>query len=192
MPLPRYRIRTLMIAVAVVAAGLGVAVRPGLPRAVKATSTNLRVAVRQEKRLDGVLWGLSYDAALEQAQYEGRPFLVYFSGLNDANGRFMEMRIFPRDEIVPLLSHFVTVRLDVDLVPIGSLTTADREALAEENLARREKLTGEMIAPYFIALSEQGQVLASQAGTRGPKDFAAFLDFALKSHRRGPSSPTSN
>ncbi len=122
-----------MVAVAMVAVALAWMVHPGAPQAVKATSSDPKVATRQEKALHGVLWGMSYEQARETARREGRPILVFFSGVNDANCRVMESHVLPRADVVPLLSRFVTVQLYVDYQPIRSLKMDQRVMIAEHH-----------------------------------------------------------
>src|SRR5262249_3090019 len=43
---------------------------------VKARSSDPETAVREQKSCHGVQWGLSFEAAQEQAQAEGRPILI--------------------------------------------------------------------------------------------------------------------
>src|SRR5262249_53843116 len=83
-----------------------------LPR--KATSTDPRVAVTEERSVHGVAWGLSYEAAGERAKAEGKPILIDFTGVFCVNCRQMEESVMPRPEVVPLLEQFVTVQLFTD------------------------------------------------------------------------------
>ncbi len=103
-PPVQFTIRKMMIAIALCAFAFAVIWRPVAPRSVKATSSDPRVAIRQEKVLRGVLWGMSYDQARESAQREGRPILIFFTSVNDSNSRGMEVGVFPRTDVVPHLA----------------------------------------------------------------------------------------
>ena len=92
------------------------------PVAVKATSNDPVRAEREEKKVHGVLWGMSLDQAKELAAAQKKPILIDFTGVNCANCRLMEKRVLPRPEIVKLLSEFVTIQLYTDFVPIASIT----------------------------------------------------------------------
>ena len=60
-------------------------------------------AEREQKSFHGVLWGMSFDQAREQAAAEKKPILIDFTGVNCANCRQMEHGVFPRPEVVALL-----------------------------------------------------------------------------------------
>jgi hypothetical protein len=157
-----------------------------VPTPVQATSKDPRTAARQEEVVHGVRWGLSYEAALARAAAEGRPVLVHFAGVHDAHSRRMERTVLPRREVVARLARFVTVRLDVDIVPIGSLTRDEREALAEANLGRERDLAGSVATPCFLVVDPVGQVLAVLRGDTGTAAFVGFLDGALAEARPRP------
>jgi thiol:disulfide interchange protein DsbD len=145
---------------------------------VKAQSNDPKTAEREQKNCHGVQWGMSFEAAQEQAKAENRPILIDFTGVNCANCRTMESGVMPRPEIVKLLEKFVTVQLYTDFVPIGTLTQDEREELAGKNQERL--LTwGEATNPYYVALSPDGKVLDAIGGYRPPTVFAAFLNKAL-------------
>ena len=91
----------MMIVIAMFAVTSAVIVRSERPRPVKATSADPKIATRQEKVIHGVVWGMSYEQALEQAHDTNRPILVFFSGVNDPNCRLMEMETLARADIVP-------------------------------------------------------------------------------------------
>jgi thiol:disulfide interchange protein DsbD len=123
MRLPRvwFTVRTRMVVVAVAAAGLTAIDDTGAPHPVRATSPDPRIATRQETRLHGVPWGMSYDQARERASHEGKPLLIYFANVNDVGCALMERNVLPSALVVPLLAGFVTVRLDTFHSPIRSL-----------------------------------------------------------------------
>ena len=145
---------------------------------VKARSNDPKTAEREQKNCHGVLWGMSFEAAQEQAKAENRPILIDFTGVNCANCRTMETGVMPRPEIVSLLGKFVTVQLYTDFVPLGTLSQDQREELAGKNQERLLAL-GEATNPYYVALSPDGKVLDAIGGYRSPTVFAAFLSKAL-------------
>ena len=75
---------------------------------VKASSKDPAQAQREEKKLHGVLWGMSFDQAKELASAGKKPILIDFTGVNCTNCRLMEQRVLPRPEVVKLLKEFVT------------------------------------------------------------------------------------
>jgi hypothetical protein len=179
----RFTLRGMMIAVAAIAAALAAIVPSGTPQPVKATSSDPKLATRQEKILHGVLWGLSYPQACEIAEREGRPVLIYFSSINDANARMIEHGMMPRADVVPWLSRFVAVELYMDYCPITSLTPTQREKIGEENTAFMLDLTGEAFEPQFAVTDAHGHLIAARAGLYEPGEFIDFLETAEASHR---------
>jgi hypothetical protein len=182
-PRVQFTMRRMMIAVALCAVAFAVIVQPGPPRSVKATSSDPRVAIRQEKVLRGVLWGMSYDQARERAKREGRPILIFFTGVNDSNSRMMEDGVFLRTDVVPHLSRFETVTLFMDYAPIHSLTPDQREKIGEENGEFQAGLTGEPTTPQLAVVYPFGKLIAAQSGYLKPGEFIAFLEAAESVYR---------
>ena len=149
-------------------------------REVKATSTDPAQAERQEKKAHSVLWGMSFDQARELAAAEKRPILIDFTGVNCANCRAMESGVFPRPEVVALLKKFVTVQLYTDIVPIESITSEQRQQLAEANQKRIIELAKEATNPFYVVLSPSGEVLGRIGGFNEPTVFVDFLTKALE------------
>ena len=148
-------------------------------KAVAATSSVPDVAEREQKAFHGVVWGMSYDAALEEAKTEKKPILIDFTGVNCANCRAMEQGVLPRKEVVNLLSKFVTVELYTDIPPIASLTIEQRLVLAEKNQTLLLDLAQETSNPVYVALGPDGRVLRKIGGKVSPTTFVAFLNDAL-------------
>jgi thiol:disulfide interchange protein DsbD len=147
---------------------------------VKASSTDPALAERQERRFHGVVWGMSYDQALEVAAAENKPVLIDFTGVNCANCRAMESGVFPLPEVVAVLKRFVTVQLYTDRVQIDSITPQQRAELAEINQDRLLKLAHEQTNPIYVVLSPTGKLLSRIGGYNEPKVFVEFLTGALK------------
>ena len=175
----------LLVAALAIATALGLASYrrwPAVP--VHATSTDPKIAARQEKVVIGVRWGMSYEEAAERAASEGRPLLIYFASTADANGRLMEREVLPHAEVARLLSRFEVVQLHEDRVPIGSISAGQREVLASANIERHLKLAPSPITPSFIAMSPRGTVLSRVEGYQQPRAFADFLNRALRMSSR--------
>jgi hypothetical protein len=172
----------LMILVMLVAITISIGVlayRRREPWPIKATSTDPAIAVRQEVAVHGVRWGMSLDAALEQAKAERSPVLIYFAGLADANSRLVEQRILSRPDMTPWLSQYVTVQLFGDRVPISSISPREQEGLAAANSDKQIKLTGKANTPCFVVLSPEGEVVAALEGYLSHPAIADFLSQAL-------------
>lgn len=149
----------------------------------KAKSTDPATAEREQKNVHGVVWGMSYDAALEEAKASNKPILIDFTGVNCANCRTMEKTVLNRKEISGLLSEFVTVQLYTDFVPIGSLTQDQREALAEKNQLLQLDLTREATNPFYVALTPDGRLIQAIGGYNKPVAFSEFLNGALTKNK---------
>jgi thiol:disulfide interchange protein DsbD len=146
---------------------------------IKATSKEPSQAEREEKKVHGVVWGMSYDQARERAAEEKKPILIDFTGVNCPNCRLMERHVLPRPEVVSLLKRFVTVQLYTDFVPIGSITAEQRAELAEINQDRLLNLAHEQTNPIYVVLSPSGDLLTRIGGYNEPKVFVDFLSKAL-------------
>jgi thiol:disulfide interchange protein DsbD len=146
---------------------------------VRATSPDPAVAEREEKKVHGVLWGMSFDQARERAAQEHKPILIDFTGVNCANCRLMERRVLPRPEVVSLLKRFVTIQLYTDFVPIASLSREQRAERAELNQDRQFNLAQEVTNPFYVVLSPDGTVLNKIGGYNEPQVFVEFLTRAL-------------
>ena len=142
----------------------------------KATSDDPIVALTQEKSKHGVVWGMSYDAALAEARRTGKRILIDFTGVNCANCRQMERTVMPLSTVAAKMSQFVTLQLYTDRVPIASLTQEQREELAGQNIDREIKLTGETTSPLYVILDPKTEKpVAHLGGYNNPARFLAFL-----------------
>lgn len=168
--------------VADLSAPTGVASGAETGRAI-AKSNDPEQAQREEKSVHGVVWGMSYDAALERAKAENKPILIDFTGVYCVNCRAMEQGVMPRPEIVSLLSKFITVQLYTDVVPISSLSQDQRQALAEKNQELLLDLANDASNPNYVALTPEGRPLVSISGKRTVPVFARFLEDALSRYR---------
>jgi thiol:disulfide interchange protein DsbD len=153
------------------------------PVEVKATSNDPVRAEREEKKVHGVLWGMSLDQAKELAAAQKKPILIDFTGVNCANCRLMEKRVLPRPEIVKLLSEFVTIQLYTDFVPIASITATQRKELAEKNQERQLDLAQEATNPFYVVLTPEGKLVSSLGGYNEPMHFLLFLKKSLEKAR---------
>ncbi len=171
----------------VVAGSSGSATQAAGPVAVKATSTDPAVAEREEKKVHGVVWGLSFEQARELAAEQKKPILIDFTGVNCSNCRLMEYRVLPRPEVVKLLSQFVTIQLYTDFVEIGTLSSAQRRELATKNQNLQLDLTQEATNPFYVVLSPDGKLVSAMGGYNAPEVFADFLSRALEKAHGGAS-----
>jgi thiol:disulfide interchange protein DsbD len=154
---------------------------------VKASSTDPSQAEREEKKVHGVIWGMSLDQARELAAVQKKPILIDFTGVNCANCRLMEKRVLPQPEIAKVLRQFVTIQLYTDFVPIASITAAQRKELAERNQERQLDLAQEATNPFYVVLTPEGKLVDSMGGYNEPPVFLDFLTRALEKSRGGVS-----
>jgi thiol:disulfide interchange protein DsbD len=153
------------------------------PAEVRASSPEPAQAEREEKKVHGVVWGMSLDQARELAAAQKKPILIDFTGVNCANCRLMERRVLPRPDVVERLKQFVTIQLYTDFVPIESITAAQRKELAEKNQERQLDLAQEATNPFYVVLSPDGKLVASLGGYNEPPVFLDFLSKALEKAR---------
>jgi thiol:disulfide interchange protein len=148
-----------------------------------AISADPKQAEREETTFHGVVWGMSYDAALEKAKAAGKPVLIDFTGVNCANCRVMELEVFPRPEVVQSLGDFVTVQLYTDIVPIKSIPYPDRKKLAAANLDLEDKLFNDVTNPNYVIVDPEGKVLGKLGGKNPSADFVSFLKSGLERYK---------
>ena len=148
-----------------------------------ATSADPKQAEREQTSFHGVAWGMSYDAALEQAGASSKPVLIDFTGVNCANCRIMELEVFPRPEVVQALGDFVTLQLYTDIVPIKSINKDERRKLADANLDLEIKLFDDITNPNYVIVDPNGKVLGKLGGKRSPGEFVEFLKGALDRYK---------
>jgi thiol:disulfide interchange protein len=144
-----------------------------------ATSADPKVAVTQEKAFHGVAWGMSYEAALEQAKASGKPVLIDFTGVNCANCRQMEQEVLIRPEVIELLAKFVPVQLYTDFVPIKSISAEARDDLGRENLEREIDLTDQAVNPLYVVIGPDGKTVSVRGGYVPSSEFVGFLKDSL-------------
>ncbi len=154
---------------------------------VKASSKDPAQAQRQEKKLHGVLWGMSFDQAKELASAGKKPILIDFTGVNCANCRLMEQRVLPRPEVVKLLKEFVTIQLYTDFVQIASITVEERRELATKNQELQLDLTQEATNPFYVVLTPEGKLVSALGGYNEPLEFVGFLKKSLEQAGGGMS-----
>ena len=146
---------------------------------VKATSKDPDIAITQEKSKHGVIWGMSYEAALAQGRREHKLVLIDFTGVNCSNCRQMERSVMPRPEVVERMKDFITIQLHTDFVPIASITQDQRDELGAKNSDLEQKLTGERTMPSYVILdpSNDGEkVIKVVGGYVAPTAFVDFLE----------------
>ncbi|WP_169976918.1 protein-disulfide reductase DsbD family protein [Tautonia rosea] len=136
--------------------------------------------VRRARNFHGVWWGMSYEAALEQAKATGKPVLIDFTGVNCANCRLMEKSVIPRPEVVQRLEQFIPVQLYTDRVPVDGLTPDEKFDLAEQNLMLEVELTNQQVSPLYVILTPDEQlVVTPRGGYIEPAEFVSYLDRGL-------------
>lgn len=153
-------------------------------REALAVSDDPKKAEREQTADHGVIWGMSYEAALERAKAEGKPILIDFTGVNCANCRLMEQEILPRPEVVKEMQKFVTVQLYTDTVPIKTLKPEERSKLAEANLMRELKLANEATNPLYVVLGPGETVLGVKGGKMDPLVFVGLLTEARTKYEK--------
>ncbi len=147
---------------------------------VKAVAKDPKVAVLQEKKFHGVVWGMSYDEAIKEAKEKNKLVLIDFTGLYCANCRKVEQYVMPRADTVEELKKFVTVSLYTDRLDIPILSVADQEAGGEANLEFEVGLTEQTTSPLYAVVTPEGKLL----GQTGYQTDQNFLRDFLRSIRQ--------
>lgn len=154
------------------------AVALDVPRA--ATSNDPKIAVREELQVHaGLGWGLSYEAAIEEAKAKKKPVLIDFTGVNCANCRNMESGVMPDPAVIEESKKFVRVRMYTDYVPIKTIPLEKAEIMGEDNLIFEDKLVGQSTSPFYVVVDPEGNVLATQAYDLDVSKFVSFLKTGL-------------
>ena len=112
-------------------------------------------------------WHEDIEAAYAEAEEEGKPVFIDFTGYTCTNCRDMEANVFPKPAVASRLRRdFVLLRLHTD----------DPER--DQELQRYQlRLTGTVALPtYAVVHPESGQLITHHSGMASVKDFAAFLE----------------
>ncbi len=111
-------------------------------------------------------WTEDYRAALDEAETEGIPVFIDFTGYTCTNCRAMESNVFPLEE----------VRERFDQMKLVKLYT-DGGSDAQENQQLQFKLTGNVALPTYVILDPSGErVIAQELGYVNSEKFVSFLD----------------
>jgi thiol:disulfide interchange protein len=159
---------------------------PEIRGPVQAVSSDPKVAVLQEKKFHGVPWGMSYEAALQEAKAKNKLVLIDFTGVYCTNCRVVEQTIMTKPDTIKEMKKFVTVSLFTDSVDIKALNVDDREALALENAKLEVKLVSEVTLPIYAVVSPEGTVLGTVKFTNTDDNFLRdFLKTMQDKHAAG-------
>jgi thioredoxin-related protein len=113
-----------------------------------------------------------YNVGLREAQLEGKPLLIAFSGYSCTNCHWMKANIFPTPVVSAALEKYVLVELYTD----------GTEAASERNQKLEQEKFSTLALPYYAIVDGDGHELAHQDGlTRDANQFAAFLKKGLAS-----------
>jgi thiol:disulfide interchange protein DsbD len=121
---------------------------------------------------DGLHWIVNdLDAARVQARRDEKLIFVDFTGYTCTNCRWMEINLFPRNEVRMELARFVTVRLYTDGVGV----------LYERQQRLQQQMFHTVALPLYAILRPDGTPIATFSGlTRDPVAFVAFLRVAIR------------
>jgi thiol:disulfide interchange protein DsbD len=93
-----------------------------------------------------------FEAAWAQAKREHKLLFIDFTGVNCANCRLNEKRVFPRPDVRAEISKFVRVKLYTDLIPDPRLTTNESQQQAERNYRWQGATFGDTSLPLYAVL----------------------------------------
>ncbi len=149
---------------------------------VAAKSTDPKVAIREERKFHGVSWGMSYEAALEEAKAKNKLVLIDFTGVFCANCRTVEQKVMPRPDTVAEMKKFVTVSLYTDKVDIKSISPDARDELALANLELEVNLVQESTSPVYAVVSPDGKLLGKTSYQQDENFLRDFLRSMYEKH----------
>lgn len=116
-------------------------------------------------------WTKDYEKAIEEAESEGIPVFLDFTGYTCTNCRAMESNVFPLSE----------VRERFDQMKLVQLYT-DGGADAQKNQQLQFRLTGNVALPTYVILDPTGErVIAQELGFVNAEKFISFLDKGINS-----------
>jgi thiol:disulfide interchange protein DsbD len=127
----------------------------------------LKTGVTSEAGLNRLAWIMNdYPQALSRARVEGKRVFIDFTGYTCTNCRWMEAKMFPRDDVRRELESFVLVRLYTD----GEGEIFQRQQRLQQNKYQTVAL------PFYAVVNADGSPVADFPGlTRDPAQFVAFL-----------------
>jgi thiol:disulfide interchange protein DsbD len=107
-----------------------------------------------------------YQQALAVARRDGKRIFVDYSGYTCTNCRWMEVNMFPRDDVREQMSTFVLVRLYTD---------GEGEVFQKQQKLQQDKYKT-VALPYYAIENADGSPVTSFPGlTRDHSQFVAFL-----------------
>jgi thiol:disulfide interchange protein DsbD len=113
-------------------------------------ATSAGVAARPEAgELD---YSSDFEAAWAEAKRDHKLLFIDFTGVNCANCRLNEKRVFPRPDVRSEMAKFVRVKLYTDLIPDPRLTTHESQQQAERNYRWQGATFGDTSLPLYAVL----------------------------------------
>lgn len=134
-----------------------------------ANNTGARTATGGDRISSGFSWFTDLDTALEHASNTGRNVFIDFTGYTCTNCRLMEKNMFPRANIANLLDEYVRVKLYTDDPDVG-----------EANLRYQAETFGTVTLPFYVIMTPDQEIIATEAYTTNQARFAAFLQKGLE------------
>lgn len=128
-----------------------------------------RTATGGDRISSGFSWFTELEPALEHARNIGRNVFIDFTGYTCTNCRLMEKNMFPRTGIADRLDQFVRVKLYTDDPTVG-----------ERNLRFQAETFETVTLPFYVVMTPDQEVLATEVYTTNESRFAAFLDRGLE------------
>ncbi len=124
---------------------------------------------------DQLYWHKDIEPAIEQARAEGKNIFVDFTGYTCTNCRLMEKSMFPRPEVQELFQEYVLVKLytdDLEKAEDGKTYGAKRQAY-------QAALVNTVALPYYVVMTPDEEVLATEEYTTNVERYVDFLSSGL-------------
>ena len=112
-----------------------------------------------------LFWYSDYEPALEAAKKENKPLFIDFTGITCTNCRWMELNMFPRNNVKSRLEQMVRVRIYTDR------KTPKSDAYKKMQLERFNTIA----QPLYVIQTIDEKTLGTREFTRDEQEFVKFL-----------------
>lgn len=110
-------------------------------------------------------WYDNYEEALKVSKEKGKPLFIDFTGWTCTNCRWMELNMFPKNEVNSLMKDMILVRLYTDRKTEEEL----------KNKAMMQERYNSIALPLYVIVDSNENLLGTKEFTRSQEDFVSFL-----------------
>ncbi|HRP02604.1 MAG TPA: cytochrome c biogenesis protein CcdA [Candidatus Kapabacteria bacterium] len=114
-------------------------------------------------------WFKTYEEGLQYAKEHKMNIFLDFTGWQCTNCRWMEMNMFPREEVASRLQKFVKIKLYTD----------SRKPEEQANKKFQQDRYNSIELPLYVIMTPDEKLIGTNAFTRDTEEFVKFLDRGL-------------